>query len=90
MRPTGHRWRVVKDRFRSDCRRQQRACHICKQAIDYDAAPQTPVAFEADHYLPVATRPDLAYTYSNLRPSHSRCNRARQTSTVQEWVAPTW
>jgi len=90
MRPTGHRWRSVKGRFRSDCRRSGQRCHLCRQPIDYTLPAQHPDAFEADHLQPVALRPDLAYTYSNLRPSHSRCNRARQADAVREWVAPAW
>ena len=68
---------MLKARFRADCRNRRAACWRCGHAIDYDAPPQAPTAFEADHYHPVATRPWLAYAYTNLRPSHSKCNRAR-------------
>jgi putative drug exporter of the RND superfamily len=68
---------MLKARFRADCRNRRAACWRCGQAIDYDAPPQAPTAFEADHYHPVATHPWLAYAYTNLRPSHSKCNRAR-------------
>lgn len=90
MRPTGHKWRTLKERFRQDCRRSGQPCHLCRQPIDYAAAPQSPESFEADHLQPVAVRPDLAYVYSNLRPAHSKCNRARQTSPIKDWVAPSW
>ena len=90
-RPTGHRWRTIKDRFKADSRSRRACCHICRQPIDYDAPPQHPLAFEADHYHPVANRPDLAYTYGNLRASHSKCNRARQANPIDtSWAKPTW
>jgi hypothetical protein len=76
-RSAEERQAMLKARFRADSRNRRAACWRCGQAIDYDAPPQTPTAFEADHYHPVATRPWLAYDYTNLRPSHSKCNRAR-------------
>jgi 5-methylcytosine-specific restriction endonuclease McrA len=92
MRPTGHRWRRLRDRFRADCRNRRAPCWICRQPIDYQAPPQTPTAFEADHYKPVTTHQWLAYDYTNLRPAHVKCNRARQAKPDQHtgWIAPNW
>jgi hypothetical protein len=65
-------------------------------AIDYDAKPLSPNAFEADHFYPRNTHPHLAYSLENLRASHSRCNRQRhdeeikQTAPQQVWVKPDW
>lgn len=64
--------------------------------IDYHAKAQSPNAFEADHYYPVETYPHLAFEPSNLRASHSRCNRQRRDEVVktygtqQVWVKPSW
>lgn len=52
-------------------------CWICGGDIDYLAPPQTPDAYEADHYLPTSEHPELAYEITNLRPSHCSCNRSR-------------
>jgi len=91
MRPTGHKWRKLKTRFKNDCRNRRAQCWIGRHDIDYDAPPQSPNAFEADHYHPVTTHWHLAYVYSNLRPSCSKCNRARQAKKIEgEWVQPAW
>jgi 5-methylcytosine-specific restriction endonuclease McrA len=82
----------LKDRFKADCRGRRAVCWRCRQPIDYDAPPQTATAFEADHYHPVATHSHMAYDYANLRPSHAKCNRARQAKPDEHagWVKPTW
>lgn len=92
MRPTGHRWRKLKDRMKADCRNRRAVCWRCNQPIDYDAPGQAPTSFEADHYYPVKTHPWLAYEYTNLRPSHSRCNRARGATPDdgKTWIVPSW
>ena len=73
----GHRWRAISTEFKHRCRALDAPCWICGQPINYDARPQTPDAFEPDHYYPVSTHPHLAEDPANLRPSHSRCNRTR-------------
>lgn len=85
----GYRWRQIASAFRDRCRANNAPCWLCGQAIAYDAAAQTESAFEADHKLPVETHPHLAFMPSNLRPSHSSCNRSRGTRPVVDgpWVA---
>jgi 5-methylcytosine-specific restriction endonuclease McrA len=92
MRPTGHRWRTLKERFKQDCRNRRAVCVHCRQPIDYDIAGQSAWAFEADHKDPVATHPWRAYDYTNLQPSHSKCNRVRRDrpNANQDWVTPSW
>lgn len=80
------RWEKVRNQFMYECRAANRPCHICKQPIDYSAAPQTADAFEADHYYPRSTHPHLTFDPSNLRAAHSSCNRARGNSAA----APQW
>ncbi|WP_267294092.1 ATP-binding protein [Mycobacterium hackensackense] len=97
---SSHAWKVLASEFKDECQRHRnpdgtygRHCHLCNQAIDYEAPARTPPAFEADHYQPVATRPDLAYMKSNLRPSHSKCNGSRGAKTAPDqgqWVQPAW
>lgn len=88
----GHRWRTLKTRFRRDCYNRRAVCWLCRRPIDYDAEPQSPLAFEADHYMPLSRSPELAYVYTNLRPSHSRCNRLRgdKLGSSVGWVQPSW
>jgi|SRR5271163_83689 len=90
MRPTGHRWRRLKERFKADCRNRLAVCWRCRQVIDYDAPPQAPWGFEADHYHPCSSHAWLAYDYTNLRPAHSKCNRSRgaKADDLSTWVAP--
>jgi 5-methylcytosine-specific restriction endonuclease McrA len=103
-RRENHRqWRALAAKFRAMCRASGTRCHLCilrgdweNAAIDYDAKPLSPNAFEADHFYPRNTHPHLAYSLENLRASHSRCNRQRrdeeikQTAPQQVWVKPDW
>lgn len=53
-------------------------CWLCKQPIDYDVAPNsTPSSHNLDHYLPVATHPELQDDPDNFRHSHADCNTRR-------------
>lgn len=85
----GYRWRKIAAKFKTECQRRNDQCWLCREPIDYDAPPQTASAFEADHYRPASTHPQLALIMGNLRASHSSCNRSRGTKTVEsnEWVA---
>lgn len=56
-------------------------CWICGDPIDYGAKPQTPFAWEPDHFKPVELYPELAYDLANIRPAHSKCNRRRGIGT---------
>lgn len=88
----GHAERKVKGEFRARCKASRARCWLCHQAIDYDAPPQTPEAFEPDHYHPVSTHRHLAYDITNLRPSHCRCNRSRCNTPPEQgkWVPANW
>ena len=87
-----NRWRKLKRQFKIQCARQNLACHICRDPIDYTLG-RGRWAFEADHYHPRVTHPHLMFTMSNLRPSHVTCNRSRQSKVVGgqgDWVKPSW
>lgn len=91
----GHRERRLKREHRRLCQSARLPCWICGEAIDYSAPPQSRDAFESDHVHPVKTHPHLAYMASNLRPSHSSCNRSRgaapvDTATTGQWVRADW
>lgn len=96
---TGHRtWRKLKADFKAHHASAHSPCWICLRAIEYEKA-SGPWSFEADHYRPRKTHPHLAFQWSNLRPSHQRCNRSRQHKDINEmksvgaqdnWVRPTW
>lgn len=55
-------------------------CYLCGQPIDYEAKHTDPESFSVDHILPLHTHPHLAETYSNLAPTHLRCNKSKGTS----------
>jgi hypothetical protein len=89
--------------FKARCKAVNAGCHICNGElgpIDYLAEPGTSRAFEIDHVLPTAIRPDLFLTVSNWAPSHCSCNRSRQAKDMKEvrthnskpgrWVRPSW
>lgn len=65
----------------------QAPCHICGQPINYLLEPSSaPDAWEPDHLIPVAQRPDLELDLLNIAPSHTRCNRSRGDGTNGENV----
>ncbi|ADG97643.1 conserved hypothetical protein [Segniliparus rotundus DSM 44985] len=64
-------------KLRARLRAERRPCWICRQPIDYNAPPEHPDSFQADHAYPRATHPHLAFDYQNLRASHARCNQTR-------------
>ena len=58
--------------------RDQAACWICQQRIDYDALPGTTEdSHELDHVIPVSRRPDLQEDPTNFAHVHRRCNGTR-------------
>ncbi len=85
-------WRKLQAQFRQHCRARNLNCWLCDQPIDWKAPARSPNAFEADHYWPLATHPDLAYSFENLRCSHKRCNASRGKATPERghWVAADW
>ncbi|WP_228542423.1 HNH endonuclease [Nocardia sp. XZ_19_369] len=68
-----HRWRAIV----ADLRARKLPCWRCGQAIAYEAPRFAPEGFEADHFYPVSTHPQLALDPANARASHMRCNRSR-------------
>ena len=75
----GTRWTVTKRRAFDRDRAAGAVCWICGEPIDYDLGYSSgPMAYEADHYIPVADHPELEYDLGNIRASHQHCNRARQ------------
>lgn len=82
-RRRGRRW----DRTRALAFERDKArnapCWICVMegrdpTIDYSLPiSSAPLAWEADHYIPVDDRPDLEYDLGNIRASHVSCNRTR-------------
>lgn len=76
-RKTSQRWLRVREAARRRDLRAGAVCWICGQPIDYDAPAGEPDAWEPDHVVPVAKAPNLEFSLSNIRASHSSCNRAR-------------
>ncbi|MDK8717674.1 HNH endonuclease [Corynebacterium pseudodiphtheriticum] len=57
--------------------------------MNYQAKNLNPNAFEADHYQPRSTHPELTLDMHNLRPAHVSCNRSRGTKQPQINLGPT-
>ena len=80
----GTRWNVTKHRAFARDKAAGAGCWICEQegrdpTIDYSLGYSTgPMAYEADHYIPVDDHPELEYDLGNIRASHQHCNRVRQ------------
>jgi len=98
-----YQWKKLKKQFRDRCRRSNALCHLCvargdmvRAPIEYGAPPLSPWSFEPDHIDPVETHPHKALLESNLKPSHSRCNRQRRDDLLSEidpsrvWVKADW
>lgn len=72
------KWKRVRLQAWNRDRKARAVCHICGQPIDYSLpASSSPEAWEPDHIIPVAKRPDLELDLANVAASHARCNRAR-------------
>ena len=69
--------------YRRDLQRDAR-CWICGQRIDYTARAGTPDSWEGDHYYPPELFPELANEPTNIRPSHSSCNRSRKRDLIPD------
>jgi len=85
-------WRQLKRKFKAHCHSRNLPCWLCREYINYNLTSGR-WAFEADHYHPRKTHPHLVLSWANLRPSHVKCNRARQAKVVvsqQDWVQPSW
>jgi hypothetical protein len=98
-----HQWRVLKRKHKAHSKSRNLPCWYAAYGrcvldgapIDYNAAPQTPYAYETDHYRARSTHPHLKYVWNNLRASHCRCNRTHQAKgkavvAQQDWVKPSW
>lgn len=57
-------------RFRAAIAKGKPACHICGQAVDYDAHYLDPKAFVIDHVIPLHKGGEDAL--SNIRAAHRR------------------
>lgn len=84
--PSGHRWRTNRARLRS----LGRGCWICRafgraDAIDYALPARDPMAFEADHLIPLAK--GGTDELDNLDATHRACNEWRSDRSVTEVLA---
>lgn len=71
---TGRAWMALV----SECKQTYPwVCHLCGQPIPRGVHRDHPLAYQADHVLPVKTHPHLSMVLANCRPSHRRCNRYR-------------
>jgi 5-methylcytosine-specific restriction endonuclease McrA len=68
---------------------QNAPCWMDGQPIDYDGPANAAESFELDHAKPRKTHPHLALDPNNARPSHSRCNRSRQTAAPRPGIGQT-
>ena len=75
-RGSTYKWRRIRQAARAADAANQNPCWLCGQRINYTIT-EGPNSWEPDHYWPVSIRPDLLLERANIRPSHSRCNRAR-------------
>lgn len=77
------RYKQLREQFRTQCEFAQLPCWIDGRPIDYALPHEHPEAFNLDHAISVAQRPDLAEDPANFRPSHRRCNEARGAGTPE-------
>lgn len=69
-----------RDRFKAECKAENRPCWMDGMPIDYEAAWDdwgNGDRFQEDHFYPVSTHPELQHEYWNKRPSHADCNNER-------------
>ena len=67
-------------RFRSAIAKSKPACHICGQAILWDADHMDPLAFVIDHVIPLAK--GGLDELSNIKAAHRECNSKKRARIV--------
>ena len=70
------------NRFVSKVKARGDACAICWHAIDYSLPSGDPMAFEADHIVPVSDGGPL-YDPANGQAAHRCCNNWRKDKPMQ-------
>lgn len=88
-RRAGQRWKRVREAARRRDLRAGAVCWICGQPIDYDAPADDPNAWSPDHVVPVAKAPQLEFALSNIRASHTSCNKSRGQGEGIDRIGPT-
>jgi len=69
-----------RDQDRARIRAAKPNCHICGQAIDWDADWLDPMSFVVDHVIPLAKNgPD---TLANKAAAHRSCNSKKRARIV--------
>ena len=76
----GSLYRSNRAALRRRSRMSNAVCAYCGMPIDYDAPPSSPLAFTADHVVPVHA--GGSDRMENLVPAHARCNRAKSDRVV--------
>lgn len=71
-----HMAKVWRDRIR----RQEPACHICGEAIDYSLPHLDPRAFVIDHVVPLAK--GGSDSLENVRAAHRGCNSKKRARVI--------
>jgi len=81
---SSRRWRTkIRPTFRALGVKDQAACWLCGQPIDYTITDiNDDAVWEPDHLFPRSTHPQLAEDPGNLRHSHRGCNRTRGNKTT--------
>lgn len=81
-------------KFRSEMKSQwepvNEACIFCGQAdIDWHGPANAPQSFEIHHVKDPENFPHLEFDPSNVRASHSRCNRAAGRGSEEQGIGET-
>jgi hypothetical protein len=93
------RYKNLRAQFKQRCRSTRAVCHICNEAIDYDAPRGHPRSFTVDHLIPASVRPDLFMVVENWAPCCHEDNVRRRTKALDQiprhvpvvkWVRPNW
>ncbi|MBK0418290.1 HNH endonuclease [Leucobacter sp. CSA1] len=80
MPAKGDTWDRERAALRTTAQRSNTPCWICRQPIDWNAAPRTPRSFSADHVTPTSLGGD-PLRRANLKPAHYGCNSSRGNTT---------
>lgn len=68
------------NRFRARIKAARPACHICGQAIAWEADHLDPMSFVIDHIIPLAKGGEDAL--SNLAAAHRLCNSKKRARLI--------
>lgn len=76
----GNRDKALAKKWRERIRRTKPVCHICGEAIDWEADWLNPRSFVVDHVVPLTK--GGTDTLANVKAAHRECNSKKRARVI--------